>query len=181
MKIIEIKDSPFSHKVFSTTAYSWIWVLVRFYVGYEWIAAGLDKIKNPVWIGEKAGVAITGFVQGALAKTSGPHPDVSSWYAWFLQNIVSTHPIFWSHLITYGEVAVGAGLILGAFTGIAAFFGLFMNMNYLFAGTVSINPILGIFSVLLILGWKVAGYIGLDRYLLLLLGTPWAKGEVFRK
>jgi hypothetical protein len=27
--------------------------------------------------------------------------------------------------------------------------------------------------VLLILAWKNAGYIGLDRYLLPLLGTPW--------
>ena len=179
MKIIEIQDPPFAQKVFGTTAYSVVWLVIRLYLGYEWLIAGWEKVKNPVWIGEKIGVAISGFVQGALAKTSGPHPDVSAWYAWFLQNAVLPHPAFWSYVITFGEVAVGVGLIIGAFTGIAAFFGLFMNMNYLLAGTVSVNPILGVLAVLLILGWKVAGYIGLDRYLLPLLGTPWSPGQVF--
>ena len=28
-------------------------------------------------------------------------------------------------------------------------------------------------SILLILAWKNAGYLGLDRFLLPLLGTPW--------
>ena len=48
-----------------------------------------------------------------------------------------------------------------------------MNFNYLLAGTVSTNPILGILGILLILAWRVAGYYGADRYLLPLLGTPW--------
>ena len=30
----------------------------------------------------------------------------------------------------------------------------------------------------LILGWKVAGYYGLDRYVLPLLGTPWHPGTI---
>jgi thiosulfate dehydrogenase [quinone] large subunit len=34
------------------------------------------------------------------------------------------------------------------------------------------------FAVGLMLAWKVAGYYGLDRYLLPLLGTPWRPGEV---
>jgi thiosulfate dehydrogenase [quinone] large subunit len=32
---------------------------------------------------------------------------------------------------------------------------------------------LALLGVLLILAWKNAGYVGLDRYLLPLLGTPW--------
>jgi thiosulfate dehydrogenase [quinone] large subunit len=68
---------------------------------------------------------------------------------------------------------VGLGLIVGALTGIAAFFGLFMNLNYLLAGTVSTNPILGILGLFLVLAWRVAGYYGVDRYLLPVLGTPW--------
>jgi hypothetical protein len=41
--------------------------------------------------------------------------------------------------------------------------------------TTSTNPVLAILGVLLILAWKNAGYIGLDRYLLPLLGTPWQR------
>jgi thiosulfate dehydrogenase [quinone] large subunit len=64
-------------------------------------------------------------------------------------------------------------LILGAFVGLAAAGGLLMNMAFLLAGTTSTNPVLAILGVLLILAWKNAGYIGLDRYLLPMLGTPW--------
>jgi thiosulfate dehydrogenase (quinone) large subunit len=35
-------------------------------------------------------------------------------------------------------------------------------------------------SILLILAWKTAGWWGLDRWLLPLLGTPWKPGRVFQ-
>jgi thiosulfate dehydrogenase [quinone] large subunit len=56
---------------------------------------------------------------------------------------------------------------------------MFMNLNYLLAGTVSINPVLFVGGIGLILAWKVAGYIGLDRFVLPKLGTPWQPGELF--
>jgi thiosulfate dehydrogenase [quinone] large subunit len=68
---------------------------------------------------------------------------------------------------------IGAALILGAFVGIAAFFGAFMNWNFVMAGAASTNGMLFAIAVLLILAWKVAGWYGLDRFLLPLLGTPW--------
>jgi thiosulfate dehydrogenase [quinone] large subunit len=48
-----------------------------------------------------------------------------------------------------------------------------MNMSFLLAGTVSTNPVLFFVGILLILAWKNAGYLGLDRFLLPMLGTPW--------
>jgi thiosulfate dehydrogenase [quinone] large subunit len=36
-------------------------------------------------------------------------------------------------------------------------------------------------AVGLMLAWKVAGYYGLDRYLLPALGTPWKPGVVFQR
>jgi len=80
-------------------------------------------------------------------------------------------------VIAFGEIAVGLGLILGAFVGLAAMGGLLMNMAFLLAGTTSTNPILATIAVLLILAWKNAGYIGLDRYLLPMLGTPWKQTQ----
>jgi thiosulfate dehydrogenase [quinone] large subunit len=79
-----------------------------------------------------------------------------------------------------GEIAVGLGLIFGCLTGIAAFFGGLMNVNYLFAGTVSSNPLLFVLATWLVLAWRVAGWWGLDRWLLPLLGTPWSPGTVAR-
>ena len=143
--------------------------------------AGLEKIQDPTWTGGQAGTAIAGFLKSAIQKASGAHPAVQGWYATFIQNVVLPHPVVWSCAIAYGELFVGIGLTIGAFTGIAAFFGLFMNLNYLLAGTTSTNPILFTLSIGIILAWKVAGYIGLDRYLLPLLGTPWQLGKVFKK
>ena len=76
-------------------------------------------------------------------------------------------------MVAGGEFLVGLGLILGAFTGIAALFGGLMNWSYMMAGTASTNPLLFVIAVALILGWKVSGYIGADFFLLRWIGTPW--------
>ena len=52
-----------------------------------------------------------------------------------------------------------------------------MNWSFMLAGTTSTNPVLFMLMGLLILGWKVAGYYGLDRYLLPMLGTPWTQHQ----
>lgn len=144
---------------------SWFWLIVRVYLGWEWLYAGYEKIINPVWVGSTAGGAITGFVNGALAKTGGAHPDVSMWYSWFLQHAVLPNANVWSYAIAYGELFVGIGLILGALTFLAAFFGFFMNINYLLAGTVSTNPVLLILALLVMMAHKIVGLIGLDRFI----------------
>lgn len=152
-----------------------LWLAVRLYVGWAWLSAGLGKIVNPKWVGDEAGTALAGFINGALAKTAGAHPDVSGWYADFLQNMVLPYVGTWAHLVAWGEVLVGGALIIGLFTGISAFVGLFMNMNFMLAGALSINPILFALSILLVLAWRVAGYWGVDKYLLPKLGVPWRR------
>lgn len=176
-----IEEAPVSKFLFSNTKISWFWLLVRLYVGWQWLQAGWEKLQSSSWIGVTAGNALQGFIQGALGKSQGAHPDVQIWYAYFLQHFILPHPQLWSHAVALGECAVGIGLVLGAFSGIAAFFGMFMNLNYLLAGTVSVNPILFTLSVGLILAWKVAGYWGLDRFLLPMLGTPWKPGNLFKR
>jgi len=179
-KIIQFKDSPVSQALFGDVRWAWIWLFVRLYAGYQWLMAGLDKVGNPAWTGDKAGTALSGFVNGALQKTGGAHPDVQGWYASFLQRFVLPNAGPFGYLVAYGEALVGIALILGIFTGIAAFFASFMNMNYLLAGAVSINPILFLCALFLILAWRTAGWWGLDRWVLPALGTPWAPGTVFQ-
>ena len=113
--IIEIQESALSRFLFSDTRFAWFWLLVRLYVGYEWLMAGWAKVQNPVWVGEKAGTAVQGFLTGALQKTSGSHPDVSGWYGAFITNVGIPHAALFSYLVTFGELAVGISLILGVF------------------------------------------------------------------
>jgi len=155
-----------------------LWFVVRMDVGAQWLLAGWEKATSPVW--GTSGKALAGFVAGALAKTSGANPAVQGWYASFLQHFVLPNAGFFSFLVTWGEVAVGLGVLLGVLTGIAAGFGVLMNLNYLLSGTVSINPILGVFGLFLVFSWRVCGWIGFDRWLLPALGLPWKPGEWFR-
>jgi thiosulfate dehydrogenase [quinone] large subunit len=169
---VVFEDPPVARFLFEDARFSWFWLIVRLYAGYEWLTAGIGKLQSPAWTGSQAGGAIIGFVNGALTKSTGDHPDVQGWYAAFLQNVVLPNAGGWGYLVAWGETLVGIALILGLFTGLAAFFGSFMNVNYLLAGTVSTNPILFILATWLVLAWKTAGWIGLDHWVLPALG--WA-------
>lgn len=169
MKRYVIEESPFSYFFTADTRSAPLWLIVRVYLGWIWLEAGWGKFNNPAWIGDNAGAAMIGFAEKALTKTGGAHPDVQWWYAWFLENAVLPYPVVWAYLITFGEMLVGLALIAGLFVGIAAFFGVFMNLNFMLAGTVSVNPIWATLGIGLILAWRVAGYWGLDRYILPLL------------
>jgi thiosulfate dehydrogenase [quinone] large subunit len=171
---VSIQDPPIARYFFQNTATAWLWLFVRLYVGYDFIQAGWHKFTDPKWM-DGSGAGILGFWKNALGTTATGQPIiVFDWYRAFLQFLVDTNAAGWfSYVIVFGELAVGLGLILGAFVGLAAAGGLVMNMAFLLAGTVSVNPALVILNILLILAWKNAGYVGLDRYLLPILGTPW--------
>ncbi|SHF95846.1 DoxX family membrane protein [Ornithinibacillus halophilus] len=171
---IIIRENPVSRYLFNNTRSAWIWLIIRLYVGYVWLTSGWGKLGSPAWTGENAGAAIQGFVGGAIEK-SATGGDVAGWYASFLENIVLPNATVFSYLVVFGEIAVGLGLILGLLTGIAAFFGSIMNVTFLFAGTLSSNPLLFILASWLVLAWKVAGWYGLDRWALPRLGTPWTR------
>jgi thiosulfate dehydrogenase (quinone) large subunit len=178
---IIIEDPPLARFLFSDVRFSWFWLIIRLYTGYEWLTAGWEKVTSPAWVGPQAGTALTGFINGAIKQTAGAHPNVQAWYAAFLQNIVLPAAPVWSWIVSFGELLVGIALILGLFTGIAAFFGGFMNVNYLMAGAVSTNPFLFVSATWLVLAWKTAGWLGLDHWILPAVGTPWRRGKVFQE
>jgi len=179
-EIVQLNDPPVARALFGDVRWAWIWLILRIYLGWEWLQAGWGKLHNPAWTGNNAGAALTGFINGALQKTGGAHPDVQGWYGSFLQNVVLPNVHVWSYLVSWGEFLVGIALILGIFTGIAAFFGSIMNVSYLLAGAVSTNPIFFAIATWLVLAWKTAGWLGLDRWVLPVLGTPWRPGLIFR-
>lgn len=81
----------------------------------------------------------------------------------------------------FEELLVGIALIIGVFTGTAALFGGFMNMNYLLSGSIGLNPIMLLLAFFLILAWRTAGWWGVGRWVLPALGNPWQPGTIFRK
>lgn len=173
-----VQDPPVARFLFSDTRASWLWLLVRLWLGYKWIDAGLHKISNPAWT--QTGEAVKGFWTNAvLIPETGKAAISFDWYRSFLNMMLDWEAYrFMAPLIAYGEVIIGVALVLGLFTGVAAFLGGFLNWNFMMAGTASTNPVLFTLAILLVLAWKVAGYIGLDYYLLPMLGTPWKAQRV---
>jgi len=158
-----------------------LWLPLRFFVGRAWLAAGEHKLHDSAWM--DGGTALKGYWTGAVAIPETGSPKISyDWYRQVLQYMLDHEWYTWfAKLIAVGETLVGIGLIVGALVGIAAFFGTLMNFNFMLAGSASTNPVLFGLAVFLVLGWKVAGYFGLDRFLLPALGAPWQMGSLFHE
>jgi thiosulfate dehydrogenase [quinone] large subunit len=178
---VALSNPPIAEKLFNSTTWAILWLVVRLYVGYQWLHSGLGKLSNPAWV--VTGEALKGFWTRAVAIPEAPaRPAIAfDWYRTFLQALLDSGSHVWfAKLVAVGEVLIGIALILGLFTAIAAFFGGFMNWNFMMAGTASTNPVLLVLSILLILAWRTAGHWGLDRFILPIVGTPWQLGKVFQ-
>jgi thiosulfate dehydrogenase [quinone] large subunit len=177
-QVVEVEGPAFSRYLFSNSRAGLFWLPIRIFVGFEWLIAGWEKVSGHGWT--DGGSALLGFWKGAVAIPQTGKPSITfEWYRSFLQILIDNHAQNWfGWLIALGEVAVGLGLLFGALVGIAAFFGATMNMSYMLAGSASTNPVLFALTVGIILAWRVAGYYGVDRFLLPRLGVPWRKGPV---
>jgi len=156
-----------------------LWLVARLWLGYGWLNAGYQKL----WGSEKAvfwnggGAGVKGFATAGMAgSTAGKGAGASyGWWAAFLHNFVIPNASWIAKLIAVSELAIGVLLILGLFTGAVAIAGLSLNVIYMFTGSAGVNPAYAIVAVFLILAWRNAGYLGLDRFAL-----PRATGRLRR-
>ena len=154
---------------FRSSAASLIWLVVRLWLGYQWINAGYQKIwgseKSFFWFGGGAGVK--GFAAAGVAGSATGKGGASyGWWAGFLHNFVIPNASWIAKFIALGELALGIALVLGLFTGLVALFGLTLNLVYMFTGSAGVNPAYCVLEVPLILAWRNGGYLGLDRFAL---------------
>ena len=180
----EVPQPALSRFLFHDTRAAALWLVVRFYVGFQWLEAGFHKVTDATGAWDYGnGAGLLGYWKGAVAIPQTGSPKISyDWYRTFLQTLIDHGAQSWfAPLIAWGEVLVGIGLIVGGLVGIAAFFGALMNMSFMLAGSASTNPVLFFLAVALILGWQVAGYYGADRFILPLIGAPWQPGKLFQR
>ncbi|MEX2160104.1 MAG: DoxX family membrane protein [Dehalococcoidia bacterium] len=179
----ELRDPSWMRLIFADTRLAPLWALARMYLGYQWLLAGWHKMwGDERWInvpGED-GLPLAGFWTRATSfPAEGSPPIKYDWYRDFLKYMLDNEWYQWfSWVIAFGEVLAGVALIVGAFTGLAALAGATMNFNFMLAGSASTNPVLFVLAILILFGWKVAGWIGIDRWLLPALGTPWEPGRL---
>lgn len=173
-----VAEPRFVETLLSDPRAGWLWLVLRVWLGWQWIDASQHKIFDPKWV--QTGEALKGYWMNAVSIPETGRPPISfEWYRAFIQSLLDAQAWTWfAPLVAYGELLIGIALILGAFTGIVAFFGGFMNWNFMMAGSASSNPMLFAIAVGLILAWKVSGYVGLDYFLLRWIGTPWKSDPV---
>ena len=101
-----------------------IWLAIpRIVVGYHFLEVGWPKIAH-------------GFYNGAELPEqllSGVAKDPFLWHQNFINGVVLPHPVLFSHLVAFGEVAIGLSLVLGCLVRLSSVFGLIHNFNILLA------------------------------------------------
>jgi thiosulfate dehydrogenase [quinone] large subunit len=178
----ELQEAPVVKALFNNTKLAWIWLIVRVYVGYQWVDASLHKLSDPAWM--STGEAIKGYWTRAVSIPEAPArpPIYFDWYRSFIQSMLDSQSHVWfAKFIAIGELVVGIALIIGLFVGLAAFFGGLMNINFLLAGSLSSGPVLLILEILLIVAWKTAGHFGVNYFVHKHFGTFWQPGPGLRK
>lgn len=156
----DLEEPRWLRVLFASTWAAWIWLVVRLYLASVFLPAGCGKVTSGQWLlGD--GAPIRGMLAAAVSA-----PDTPPWYASFLETVVAPHAGLFATLVAVGEVTVGVALLLGALTGLFAFGGVFLNANFVLAGALGPNPVLIVLGTLLVLAWRNAGWVGLDRWLL---------------
>ena len=148
------------------------WLFVRLVLGVEWLRGGWEKIGDPGWTKAPVGGAVEGFLNGAIAKSTGERPEVQGWFADLTRDVFLPNADVFAYLVAYGEFLVGLALIIGLFTRISVLFGVTMNLAFLLAGTTSTNPPMLILGLALAAFGASAGAYGVDRWVL-----PWLQAK----
>jgi thiosulfate dehydrogenase [quinone] large subunit len=110
-----------------------LWLaVVRIVVGVWFVKAVWTKLTLAYLWGAIPYPAVSprflGFQPKRVAEFAAGNPV--GWYKDFLEGTVLPNSRVFATLQTYGEAAVGFGLVLGLLTGLTALVGLFLSLNY---------------------------------------------------
>lgn len=136
-----------------------ILVFLRVYVGWYFLKAGWGKVTGE-------GFDASGYLKNAIANPVGGEAATYPWMVSFLEKFALPNIDLFNFLVPWGEVLVGIGMIVGGLTTAATFFAMFMSFTFMFAGTVSSNPLLILMNIFIIVAGANAGRYGIDRWIL---------------
>ena len=94
--------------------------VLRIFTGIFWLTHGVPKLLNPKFFGSDGMLA--GMLHEATANSSGPYNS-------FLTHVVLPNANLFSHLVAWGETLVGVSLLLGLFSRVGGFFGVFLPLS----------------------------------------------------
>jgi len=136
-----------------------VWLVLRIYLASVWMQFGVAKIRGGWLRGDGLSALMEAVAQG---HTPAPFP----FYTGVAELLVETGMAgALSLLIPLAEVAIATAFLSGVLLVPAAVCAILINLNLILAGIASINfdgRIIAM-QVLLLVAWRVAGYLGLGK------------------
>jgi uncharacterized membrane protein YphA (DoxX/SURF4 family) len=134
-----------------------VWLVLRLYLASVWLEFGISKVRGG-WLD---GGGLHGLLSAVAAgQTPAPFP----FYAGLAELLVQTGmDRVLSVALPFAEVAVGLAFLTGVLIVPAAVGAIVLNLNLVLSGVASLHfdgRIIAL-QVLLLLAWRVAGYLGL--------------------
>lgn len=106
------------------------WVLfIRLFIGLGWLRVATEKLIEPAW---RDGTEIIAFVEGYSVWTIG-------WYRPIVDNLVVPNPRAILVILIAAQVFAAVTLLSGRLLAYGIGIGIFMNLNFLVAGSVDPN------------------------------------------
>ncbi|GGL54284.1 DoxX family membrane protein [Sporolactobacillus putidus] len=146
-----------------------ILLFLRLWLGWSWFSGGVEKVfGTPPF-------SAAGYLKNAASHpVTGPGGNILYGpFNAFLSHVALPGAGFFSFIVKWGELLIGLGLLLGTLTTAAAFFALLMNFTFLFAGTVSSNPLDILIGMFIVVAGFNAGKLGGDYWVI-----PWIRRTV---
>jgi len=144
---------------------------LRLFIGLGWMRSSIEKLIEPDWY---SGVALHHFFYERIAEGDVAFP----FYQFLMEGPFFAHAPLLSKLIIVGEFYCGVAILLGIFMRPALLAGLFMNLNFILAG--SVNPSAFYIVIQLTLLVSVVGEVfAIDS--ILLPPNSFAKGATRRR
>lgn len=164
---------------FSARSQTFWLVPLRLYLGYMWLAQGIEKL-NAGWLTKVIlGPAVDGATSASVvdATTSASVMSLISdhtpnWYAWIVNNLIYPNALLFQRLIVSTEIALGVAFLLGLFTVLAALVSIFMNINFILS-TGAENYWYLAASIAMIAG--AGRSLGFDHYLVPYIISRWSE------
>lgn len=140
----------------NSVAMSIVWTAARVWLGIMWLQAGVAKIwgaENPGFM-HNGGAGVAGF--------AGHGTPAYSWWGTFMHSFVVPNAGWIAISVALAEFAIGALLVAGLFTRVAALASLGLLFTYVMSGTASVCAFYALFAIVLLATWRTASYIGAD-------------------
>src|SRR2546430_5850272 len=124
----------------------WILLPLRLFLGITFMYAGLQKLTDPQFFNPTA----HGYIGKQIAAFATGSPLHN-----FLVQVAVPHATFFGILVSYGELAIGIGTILGLLLRPAAFFGMLISLMFFLSATWHVYPYFYGSDIVFVFSWLI--------------------------